>query len=44
MHGEYALAKGDSRMELDIRDILVQMGIPSEKWPTDLIKPENEED
>ncbi|WP_285889365.1 hypothetical protein [Paenibacillus glycanilyticus] len=29
----------DKRTELNIREILIQLDIPPEKWPTDLIQP-----
>ncbi|NIK70315.1 MULTISPECIES: hypothetical protein [unclassified Paenibacillus] len=29
----------DTRTELNIREILIQLNIPPEKWPADLIQP-----
>ncbi|WP_265525079.1 hypothetical protein [Paenibacillus sp. JDR-2] len=29
----------DKRTELNIREILIQLNIPPEKWPADLIQP-----
>ncbi|MFX3632188.1 MAG: hypothetical protein ACE3L7_08935 [Candidatus Pristimantibacillus sp.] len=29
----------EKRVEIDIRDILTQMGIPPQKWPIDIIEP-----
>lgn len=29
----------DTRKELNIREILIQLDIPPEKWPADLIQP-----
>lgn len=29
----------EKRVEVDIRDILAQMGIPTQKWPIDIIEP-----
>ncbi|SFE12106.1 hypothetical protein SAMN05216378_2394 [Paenibacillus catalpae] len=34
-----ATSTEDKRTELNIREILIQLDIPQEKWPTDLIQP-----
>ncbi|GLX66026.1 hypothetical protein [Paenibacillus glycanilyticus] len=34
-----ATSTEEKRTELNIREILTQLDIPPEKWPTDLIQP-----
>ncbi|MUT67652.1 hypothetical protein [Paenibacillus sp. NEAU-GSW1] len=36
---ERTVSQDEQRIELSIRDILTQLDIPQEKWPTELINP-----